>query len=454
MHDAKFSGISGHPSRVGDVLPSPPRPAVHATGLNASRRHPGADGQGRGERHRSSRRRVVRSPRSRVSSRWTPSAGQRRRPRVGADVIAASGRAQGGRGVRAGPHRKAGRRRHVWYVLNVAGRAPRQSHPVGRGPRLGWLLQLTRREALRGAGALARCQAREEATIVATLTLAAGARLAILARRQRLPEVPRAQRSHPSHVVALVILVGGALNNGVVFDIDYVAGTATAVSLLWVAAVIAALVFVVGLIAASWRGRPCSASGASSRPSCSPPTSACARRGARSGPRRTPESAVVDRRPPRRSAAAVTGGRRAATVVDGRRDAGGDSRMTARDAGDGRRPTGAGSAGRPRSTRPRGSGPRAGRTPQAARSPPAPRAGPRRDATAAKPLRRRRADGRGDRPDRRWRRRARRRPAPAASRRPAADAAAADAAGAGRAPTGPPPRRSPRRRYTGGVMHS
>jgi hypothetical protein len=51
-------------------------------------------------------------------------------------------------------------------------------------------------------------------------------------------------------VVALLILVGGALNNGVVFDVDYVAGTARAVSLLWVAAVIAALVFVVGLIAA------------------------------------------------------------------------------------------------------------------------------------------------------------------------------------------------------------
>ncbi|MBE0529080.1 MAG: hypothetical protein IH629_07775 [Thermoleophilia bacterium] len=51
-------------------------------------------------------------------------------------------------------------------------------------------------------------------------------------------------------VVALLILVGGALNNGVVFDVDYVAGTATGVSLLWVATVIAALVFVVGLIAA------------------------------------------------------------------------------------------------------------------------------------------------------------------------------------------------------------
>jgi hypothetical protein len=52
-------------------------------------------------------------------------------------------------------------------------------------------------------------------------------------------------------VVAVLILVVGALNNGTVFDIDYVAGTVNAVSLLWVSAVIAALVFVVGL-AAAW----------------------------------------------------------------------------------------------------------------------------------------------------------------------------------------------------------
>ena len=52
-------------------------------------------------------------------------------------------------------------------------------------------------------------------------------------------------------VVALLILAVGALNNGTVFDIDYVAGTVSSVSLLWVSAVIAALVFVVGL-AAAW----------------------------------------------------------------------------------------------------------------------------------------------------------------------------------------------------------
>jgi hypothetical protein len=52
-------------------------------------------------------------------------------------------------------------------------------------------------------------------------------------------------------VVALLILVVGALNNGTAFDIDYAAGTVTSVSLLWVSAVIAALVFVVGL-AAAW----------------------------------------------------------------------------------------------------------------------------------------------------------------------------------------------------------
>jgi hypothetical protein len=52
-------------------------------------------------------------------------------------------------------------------------------------------------------------------------------------------------------VVALVILAVGALNNGTAFDVDYVAGSVSAVSLFWVSAVIAALVFVVG-IAAAW----------------------------------------------------------------------------------------------------------------------------------------------------------------------------------------------------------
>jgi uncharacterized membrane protein YciS (DUF1049 family) len=52
-------------------------------------------------------------------------------------------------------------------------------------------------------------------------------------------------------VVALLILAVGALNNGTAFDVDYVAGTLSAVSLFWVSAVIAALVFVVGL-AAAW----------------------------------------------------------------------------------------------------------------------------------------------------------------------------------------------------------
>ncbi len=52
-------------------------------------------------------------------------------------------------------------------------------------------------------------------------------------------------------VVALVIVVAGAFNNGVAFDIDYVAGTASSVSLFWVSLVIAAIVFVAGL-AAAW----------------------------------------------------------------------------------------------------------------------------------------------------------------------------------------------------------
>ena len=52
-------------------------------------------------------------------------------------------------------------------------------------------------------------------------------------------------------IVAAVILVFGAFNHGVVFNIDYVAGTANQVSLFWVSGVIAAIIFVAGL-AASW----------------------------------------------------------------------------------------------------------------------------------------------------------------------------------------------------------
>ena len=52
-------------------------------------------------------------------------------------------------------------------------------------------------------------------------------------------------------VVALLILAVGAFNNGTAFDVDYVAGTVSSVSLFWVSAVLAALVFVVGL-AAAW----------------------------------------------------------------------------------------------------------------------------------------------------------------------------------------------------------
>ena len=100
-------------------------------------------------------------------------------------------------------------------------------------------------------------------------------------------------------VVALLILAVGALNNGTAFDIDYVAGTVSAVSLFWVSAVIAALVFVVGL-AAAWfaqvrRGRlAAQARGGAA----DPPTSGCAR------PRPWPPGRR--RRPsPRRSAVVV-----------------------------------------------------------------------------------------------------------------------------------------------------
>jgi uncharacterized membrane protein len=51
-------------------------------------------------------------------------------------------------------------------------------------------------------------------------------------------------------VVAVLILVMGGLNNGTAFNVDYAVGTVNAVSVFWVSAVIAALVFIVGLVAA------------------------------------------------------------------------------------------------------------------------------------------------------------------------------------------------------------
>jgi len=51
-------------------------------------------------------------------------------------------------------------------------------------------------------------------------------------------------------VVALALVTLGAVNHGLLFDIDFVAGTWTAVSLFWVAVVTAGIVVVTGLVAA------------------------------------------------------------------------------------------------------------------------------------------------------------------------------------------------------------
>jgi len=50
-------------------------------------------------------------------------------------------------------------------------------------------------------------------------------------------------------VGGLVIVTAGAINNGVAFDVDYVAGTITAVSLFWVSVLVAAALFVFGAVA-------------------------------------------------------------------------------------------------------------------------------------------------------------------------------------------------------------
>lgn len=55
-------------------------------------------------------------------------------------------------------------------------------------------------------------------------------------------------------VIALLIVTAGAVNHAVAFDVDYVAGTVTAVSLFWVAVVVAGVIFVAG-VAAAWLTR-------------------------------------------------------------------------------------------------------------------------------------------------------------------------------------------------------
>ena len=51
-------------------------------------------------------------------------------------------------------------------------------------------------------------------------------------------------------VVALVLVALGAVNHGLLFDIDFVAGTWTAVSVFWVAVAAAGVVFVSGVVVA------------------------------------------------------------------------------------------------------------------------------------------------------------------------------------------------------------
>ena len=51
-------------------------------------------------------------------------------------------------------------------------------------------------------------------------------------------------------VVALVLVTLGAFNNDLLFDIDFVAATWTAVSLFWVAVAVAGVVVVTGVAAA------------------------------------------------------------------------------------------------------------------------------------------------------------------------------------------------------------
>ena len=133
-----------------------------------------------------------------------------------------------------------------WFLLKVITRKPETITPFATS-------RLDRQgdhaaEAFQGAGGLAGRRLRKGDGLEVRPPVVP-VRL-LYSRRQRLPGGSScATRSSCSPPWPCSTWSGGALNNGVVFDVDYVAGTATSVSLLG-AAVIAVLAFVVGLIAA------------------------------------------------------------------------------------------------------------------------------------------------------------------------------------------------------------
>jgi hypothetical protein len=61
-------------------------------------------------------------------------------------------------------------------------------------------------------------------------------------------------------VVALLFVGAGAANRSLAFDIDYVFGAVTSVSLFWITLVTAAIILVVGLVAA-WLARSSAVAG-------------------------------------------------------------------------------------------------------------------------------------------------------------------------------------------------
>ena len=138
-----------------------------------------------------------------------------------------------------------------WYLFKTADRTPGGIPPFSEVEQK-ILAGADQAQALRGAGRLAGRRPRQgvgDATL--TPAVSPAGTVAILRGDRDYRRSPVRKALILLAVVALLILVVGALNNGTAFDVDYVAGTVTSVSLLWVSAVLAALVFVVGL-AAAW----------------------------------------------------------------------------------------------------------------------------------------------------------------------------------------------------------
>ena len=226
LQDAKYEDMAASTAAARDVLRRTPD-RVPSDGFRAPLEHPGRRGAHRGERARApargsplgrGRTAVLDRPRGQGRGRGHGCRGA---------VVAADAAAQGRRSDarRTGEQAGAG----AGGLVPVQDRRPhaRRHRAVLRG-RAEDPAGADQAQALRGAGCLAGRRPRQgvgDATL--TPAVSPAGTVAILRGDRDYRRSPVRKALILLAVVALLILVVGALNNGTAFDVDYVAGTVT-----------------------------------------------------------------------------------------------------------------------------------------------------------------------------------------------------------------------------------